>query len=628
MGSFSLRICSIGAIGLTAAQLHAETTFYPDVAAIVHRRCVGCHQPGQSAPFALVTYDDVAKRGEFIAKVTRTRYMPPWMPERGYGDFEHERRLTDRDLKAISDWVGAGMPEGSPESWQPPPATPGPGEPDLILRMSEAYEIAADGPDVFRHFAINIPIERVKYVRGFQFFPGNPRIVHHARMMFDRTGQSMRRERASGENGLSGSIELNTVFDPNGHWIGWTPGKSPIFREPEMAWELKPGVDLVLELHMLPSGKPETIQAALGLYLSDSPPTLQPTILRLGKQSIKIPAGASAHAMEDSYVLPVDVQILNVYPHCHYLGKSVEGYAILPDGSRIELLRISQWNFDWQDEYQYTEPVRLPKGTVIHARFVYDNSAGNPRNPSQPPRPVNYGWQTSEEMGDLWFQVLTAKSDRKALVDDFASKENLEQMHGLETQIETHPRDIDTRTALAAFYIKFDRLDDARGQLDEALRIDPRSSHALFNMGLLEERSGNIKVALGTYRRAVTLDTSNAPAHNNLGLLLAREGRVAEGLEALRRATEVRAGYAEALGNLGRLLLSADQPHQAIATYYRALEADPNMGIVHFNLAVLLESADQIEEAVRHYSAAAAGDYETAAHLASEALTRLRPKGQ
>ncbi len=609
---------------LTAVRLCAGAEFYPDVASIIHRHCVGCHQPGQSAPFPLLSYNDVAKRGEFIAEVTRTRYMPPWMPESGYGEFEHERRLTDRELKTISEWVDAGMLEGSPESWRPPPKQPGPGEPDLILRMSDAYEIPADGADVFRHFAIDIPIDSVKYVRGFEFFPGNPRIVHHSRMMFDRTGQSMRRERASGEHGLSGSIELNTVFDPSGHWIGWTPGKSAILREPELAWELKPGVDLVLELHMLPTGKPETIQAALGLYLTDRPPSRQPTILRLGKQSMKIPAGAPAYVMEDSYVLPVDVQILNVYPHCHYLGKSVEGYAIRPDGSRVELLRISEWNFDWQDEYQYAEPVRLPKGTVIHARFVYDNSAENPRNPSQPPRPVNYGWQTSEEMGDLWFQVLTDKADRKALVDDFASKEDLEQMHGIETQIEMHPDDIDKRTALSAFYIKFDRLGEARGQLEEALKIDPRSSHALFNMGLLEERSGNIEVALDTYRQAVALDSSNAPAYNNLGLLLAREGRVAEGIEALRRATEARAGYAAALGNLGRLLLLADQPQQAIATYYRALEADPNMGIVHFNLAVLRESASRTKDALQHYEAAAAGDYETAARMARDALARLQ----
>lgn len=612
----------------TALRLCSAAEFYPDVATIVHSNCVGCHQPGQSGPFSLMTFDDVAKRGKFIDEVTRTRYMPPWMPEPGYGEFEHERRLIDSDLETISSWVDAGMPEGSPEGWQPPPKQPGPGEPDLVLRMSKAYEIPAEGTDVFRNFTINIPIDGVKYVRGFQFFPDNPRIVHHARMMFDRTGQAMRREVGSGEFGLSGSIELNTVFDPNGHWIGWTPGKSPIFREPEMAWELKPGIDLVLELHMLPSGKPETIQAALGLYFSETPPTLQPTILRLGKQSMKIPAGASAHAMEDSYVLPVDAQILNVYPHCHYLCKSVEGYATLPDGSRIELLRISRWNFDWQDEYQYAEPVRLPKGAVIHARFVYDNSAENPRNPSQPPRSANYGWQTSEEMGDLWFQVLTTKSDRKALVADFASKENLEQMHGLETQIETHPHDIDKRTALSAFYIKFNRLDDARDQLEQGLRIAPRSSHALFNLGLVEERVGRTEVALDTYRRAVALDTFNGPAYNNLGLLLAREGRVAEGIEALRRATEVRDGYAEALGNLGRLLLSADQPRQAIATYYRALEADPDMGIVHFNLAVLLESADQIEEAIRHYTAAAAGEYETAARLARDALQRLRGEPQ
>ena len=265
-----------------------------------------------------------------------------------------------------------------PSDWKP-------GRADLILEMDEAFSIPAEGPDVFRNFVLAVPVEQTRHVRGFEFRPGNAPIVHHARMLLDPNRVSRRRDEREPGPGFSEGMALGEVFDPDGHWMGWTPGKRPTLLQPDLAWRIDPGSDLVLELHMLPTGKPETIRSSLGLYFTNQAPKRTPFILRLGRNDIDIPAGESNYVIEDSYQTPVDIEVLNVYAHAHYLGRSVEGWAVLPGGERRDLLRIEDWSFDWQDEYRYQEPVGLPRGSRIFMRFSYDNPR-EPRKPEHPPR--------------------------------------------------------------------------------------------------------------------------------------------------------------------------------------------------------------------------------------------------
>ena len=173
-----------------------------------------------------------------------------------------------------------------------------------------------------------------------------------------------------------------------------------------LSWELRPNTDLVLQLHLHPSGKPEQVQPSVGFYFTGEPPTNTPFRLNLNPLTLDIPAGASDYSVEDNYRLPVDVELLGVLPHAHYLAKRMEGYAVLPDGSRHDLLLIKDWDFNWQGDYRYAHPVHLPKGTTLAMRFAYDNSSKNVRNPNHPPRRVRYGLQTTDEMAELWFQVL------------------------------------------------------------------------------------------------------------------------------------------------------------------------------------------------------------------------------
>ena len=553
--------------------------------------------------------------------------MPPWPPTPGIASFEGERWMPESEIAAVLQWIEDGRPEGTSEDLPAKPAWPSGwslGEPDLVLEMDEAFSIPAEGPDVFRNFVLAVPIEQTRYVQGFEFRPGNAPVVHHARMLLDPNRVSRRRDEHEAGLGFSEGMALGEVIDPDGHWMGWTPGKQPALLGPELAWRIDPGSDIVLELHMLPTGKPETIRSSLGLYFTTEAPQRTPFILRLGRNDIDIPAGESNYVIEDSYQTPVDIEVLNVYAHAHFLGKSVEGWAVLPGGERRDLLRIEDWSFDWQDEYRYKEPVRLPRGSRMFMRFSYDNSTRNPRNPSQPPKRVTYGWKTFEEMGDLWFQVLPRnRADRQLLAHDFLGKERLAQMAGLEKLLEIDPGDLGKRNDLGYWNLQAGNLPEAIRAFEQVLEGDPESVFAWHNLGLAWNLQGETAKAATAYRQAIEADPAHAPSLNNLAMILVNTGRAAEAEHHLRQAILIQPRFVEAYGNLGAILVSFARIEDAVTVYQQAVEIDPGYGPVHYNLAGLYQQAGNIEAARRHYQAAAASDYERAATLGRQALEQM-----
>ena len=362
---------------------HTEpVTFAKHVAPILFEYCAPCHRPHEAAPFSLLSYEDARRHASRSVRVTERRYMPPWPPDPDVGDFVGARRLTEGQISVLAQWVRDGTPEGNAadvpaaprfvDGWQL-------GEPDLVLHMSQPYRLQADGADVFRNFVLPVPIRETKYIRAMELRPGDKRLVHHANLIIDPSARLRRRDGQDGQPGFAGmDVSTETVgeFDPDSHFLFWKPGSPPVVEAPEMAWKLNPGSDLVLNLHLRPSGKPETVDVAVGLFFSDKPPTLFPMLLQLEHDgAIDIPPGSRAFTVTDHLKLPVEVQLLAIYPHAHYLGKVVEAWADLPGGSRRPLLKINDWNIDWQATYTYKNPVTLPAGTSVGMRITYDNSS-------------------------------------------------------------------------------------------------------------------------------------------------------------------------------------------------------------------------------------------------------------
>ena len=186
---------------------------------------------------------------------------------------------------------------------------------------------------------------------------------------------------------------------------GWTPGSGPVNLLPAMAETLYETSNLVLQVHYHPTGKPETDRTRVALYFTDEKPKRHLRDIGLTSNRIDIPPEERDYKVTDHFTLPVDVDAFGIIPHAHYVCRQMLGYAVLPDGKRRTLIHIPDWNFNWQQEYRYPVPVRLPAGTRIEMEFTYDNSDANPRNPNQPPRRVTYGPASTDEMAGLHLQA-------------------------------------------------------------------------------------------------------------------------------------------------------------------------------------------------------------------------------
>ena len=506
-------------------------TFNRDIAPIVFHNCAPCHRPAGPAPFDLLSYENVSARAEQIAFVTETRFMPPWKPKRGYGSFVGERGLNAEQIAAIRRWVEHGKQEGQSADLPLLPQWEGEwelGQPDLIAAMTSAYTLRADGPDVFRNFAIPLPVDSTRYVKALEFRPGNARIVHHATMMIDRSGAARRRDGRDGAPGFDG-MSFGEAEDADGHFLGWTQGKTPYPGSDSLAWRLDPGTDLLLQLHMLPTGKEESIEARVGLFFADAPPKRRPAMLRLGRKDIDIPAGASDHWIRDTYLLPVDVEVLTIYPHAHYLGREIRAYAELPNGEREWLIWIEDWDFSWQDDYRFASPVFLPAGATLVMEYAYDNSAQNPRQPHDPPVRVRYGLHSTDEMGDLTLQILPRRpEDLERLRRDFYRKWLGQEIDGYKKLLEADPQDWDTHHTLAMFYMRSGQRPLALEHFELALEHNPDYPEAHVNFGIALAQGREWERAVAHFERALQSNPDFAEAHFNLGLMLEMLGRSAE----------------------------------------------------------------------------------------------------
>ena len=409
-----------------AAPVAARINFTETIAPIVYANCVTCHRPGEAAPFSLISYEDVAKRAMLIARVTESRYMPPWHAEHGYGEFLNERRLTDAQIAAIGAWVKQGMPRGDdakmPKLPEFPPDGWRLGQPDLILEMPVAFEVPASGPDVFRNFVIPTGLTEDKWVRGVEFRPSARKVVHHAIFAQVPGGSRANVYGADGRPGFGGLSAVGIADRTDSPGLGgWAPGTQPTMFSEGLVSRLPKGSDFLLQVHFHPSGKVEHEKSLIGIYFAekggqkDLLSLMLPAVFGFGA-GIDIPPGEKKFTITDSFTLPGDAKVYGAFAHAHYLAKEMKADATLPDGSKKPLLWIRDWDFNWQDSYTYKQPFTLPRGTRLDVTLTYDNSSDNPRNPINPPRRAIFGEQSFDEMGAIGFEVEIV---HKADVDAF-----------------------------------------------------------------------------------------------------------------------------------------------------------------------------------------------------------------
>jgi Flp pilus assembly protein TadD len=616
-------------------------TWSHDVAPILYRNCSTCHHAGGAGPFSLTSYADAKRWSAQIVTVTRSRYMPPWLPEPDHGDFADNRRLPDHDIATLSQWVQAGMPAGDLKTAPRAPVydtTWQMGKPDLILKQAVPFKLAAGGTDVFRNFIFPYPLKDGHHIRAMEIRPGAAQVVHHANVLIDRNASLRRTHGADWKAGVTGMeilLDAGNTFDPDSHFLFWKPDTPALIEPSGMPWRLDPGNDLVLNIHLKPSGKEETIDTEIGLYFTDQPPTKQPMLLQLDRDDeLDIPAGDKNFVVEDSLTLPMDVEALGVYPHAHYLGKDMQAWAVLPNGEKKWLVWIRDWDIDRQSVYRYREPVQLPKGSVLHMRYVFDNSVANPRNPHNPPVRVKAGNRSEDEMAHLWLQVIPTHVDpngpdprlkleeawmRNRLVhtpNDRVSLYNLgaalsgegqyaEAAQTFQRVLAIAPGDPETLTAYGAALDGAGDWQSARSALEQAIAAKEAQPEqrcdARFDLASLDLHRQAWAEAEREFRDELAACPEDAEAHEHLAQVYAQSGDTAQAQTELRAALKLKPNADSLHAELSQVLAQGGNLSEAIKEQKQALEIAGDDADGWNNLGVLEARNGSREEARKDF---------------------------
>jgi len=400
---------------------------------------------------------------------------------------------------------------------------------------------------------VPIPGEQTRYVSGIELLPGS-RAVHHAFVEIDPTRTSRRKGAASHPAGFIGMDVPETVSMPVGQLLGWQPGKVPRLSKHGLAWTLAPNTDLVLQTHLNPQGKPEPVRPRLGLHFGAEAPTNRAFGLRLTALELDIPPGSSNYVAEMSYTLPVDLSFVRVGGHAHYLAKEIQGYAILPDGQQKWLLFIKDWDFKWQGDYEYKTPVEIPKGSKIVMRFTYDNSTNNIRNPASPPKRVFHGPETTDEMGELYFQTMPRnQADYETLFADYLRYDAEVNVDYYQFRLRKNPEDAEALLKIGRALASLGRMGEAVPHLQELARLDPTNDLPHSDLGSIYLRQGRASRAYQEFRTVVRLNPEDGEAYRNLGIICAQTHRVDEARKHFANALRIDPEDALAARHLERL---------------------------------------------------------------------------
>lgn len=397
--------------------VQTQVTFSEHIAPIIYENCTSCHRTGEVGPMSLTNYDEISNWATMIQYVTEIKYMPPYPPDESYSHFINERVLTDDQIQLITDWVNAGTPQGDPSLEPPLPSFPSGsqiGTPDLVLEMTEPHTVIGNNQDDYQVFVLPTGFTEDKEIAALEFRPGNNRAVHHILFAYDLTGQAAALDAATPEYGYYSFGDFGVDEAVYLTW-GYVPGNQPLIY-PEGIGEVIPaGADLLIQVHYAPLPTDETDQSSVNIFFKNpNDPITRPVItgavlpynLPGGWNSFQIPANEEIEFVaEDVYEgnnwfpgIDYDISLISVDPHSHYLGKSYEIFVVTPQNDTINLLKIPEWDFNWQGAYTFDKMKKIPANSKWYTIASYDNTTNNPYNPSNPPQNVSWGEGTTDEM--------------------------------------------------------------------------------------------------------------------------------------------------------------------------------------------------------------------------------------
>ena len=475
-----------------------------------------------------------------------------------------------------------------PSSWEL-------GTPDLIVEMADSFELYAEGRDIIRNFVLPLPEANGQLVRAVELDPGNRRVVHHANILADTKGRARALDRDDPEPGYAGMV---AAVAPGGHFLGWTPGKRPRSLPEGTAWRVERDTDVVLQLHMMPTGQVESVRPRIALYFTNEEVRREPVVLHLGSTAIDLPPETRGTAAEDRWTVPYGFTVAAIYPHAHYLGESVRLTATLPDGTQQTILDIPRWDFFWQDEYVLKREQPYPANTELHLRISYDNTSQNKRNPFQPPQRVLWGPNSQDEMCDIWLTVFPANPSDLPLLKAATIERSLQLSRD---GMQERARSQDTSSGWAALA----RLDLELGNFEQALEGFSRA----------EQLTTSLRNT-GTDGRATAASHHLGQIQHDRGLAMVGLGRHGDAIEAFQRAIvtlgspadENESLIASSYANLGTAHLIRNELEEAESSLTSTLKLDPDDTDSLVRLGLVMNRQGKLDDAERRYRQALAAD--------------------
>jgi len=399
--SFSFLV-SFGAF--TFAQ---EVTFTKDIAPIIYNNCTKCHRPNEIGPFPLTSYEEVEPWANMIKYVTAIRYMPPWKADPQYSRFQGERFLTQEQIDLIAEWADNGAPYGNASEEPALPDFPTGsqiGTPDMVLHMAQGYEHYGGNSDEYRVFVLPTNLTEDKQISTVELRPGNSKVLHHALFGYDDTGEARLLDQADPKYGYDGfgGFGLNSVLE--NMFPGYVPGQKPIPYPEGLGQILPAGSDLLMQVHYGPTPFPAVDSSTVNIFFKKEPVVRQvqnfiflPFDPYITNGPFIMPAN-TVKTFHCQFTTPLKVSLFAIWPHAHLLNQSFEVYTVDVNGDTTNLIRIPEWDFNWQGSYNFKKYIILDVGTTIHVYATYDNTANNPSNPNSPPKFVTWGEKTTDEM--------------------------------------------------------------------------------------------------------------------------------------------------------------------------------------------------------------------------------------
>jgi hypothetical protein len=382
------RGCAIDFPARAHAAEFAKISYVKDIAPIIEGKCVECHQQGSIGPMELTSYEKVKGFAPMIREVIRTDRMPPFQTERAIGHFEGDKRLSDAQVKTLVHWIEAGAPRGEgadPLAQVKHVAPEWPlGKPDLVLDIP-AYTVPATGVVDYQHPWTANPLTEGRWVRASTIKPGARQAVHHI-----LTGY-MEKVPEAGTKALE-----NRWKDSLGTYA--VGGESEINPD-NVGVYLPAGGAVGFQNHYTPYGKEVTDKSQIALYFypKDKPPQMVMHQVIIAQQNIEIPPGEERHKEVAYLTFPKDAVMYTVFFHAHYRGASARLDIQYADGRKKTLASLPRYDFNWQRDYNFAQPIKIPAGARLITTYVYDNSKRNPANPD-PKKTITWGPQSWEEM--------------------------------------------------------------------------------------------------------------------------------------------------------------------------------------------------------------------------------------